>query len=435
MQIARLFLLTFLVFPGLLSSQNNSAVKKQIDASASAIEPDVISWRRQLHEHPELSNSEYKTADMVAAHLRSLAFDEVRTGVAKTGVVGVLRGGKPGKTIALRADMDALPIVERVALPFASKVRSSFNGQEVGVMHACGHDTHVAMLMGAAEILAGMKSQLSGTIVFLFQPAEEGPPQGEPGGAPLMVKEGCLENPKVEEVYGLHIKSEIEVGKIQYKPGGCMAAADILNIKVKGKGAHGSKPWLGVDPIAVSAQIINGLQYIVSRQMALTQEPCVITIGAIHGGVRQNIVPEEVTMLGTVRTLDTAMQREIHARIRRTVDNIAEANGATAEISFVETAPITFNNLNLTARMLPSLEEVAGKSNVSLGKADTGAEDFAYFARQVPGLFLWLGGMPKGNDPKKAPPHHTADFFVDESGLLLGVRTLCYLAVDGLMRK
>lgn len=421
--------------PFFVSGQANSELKKQIDAAAAKVEPAVVNWRRHLHEHPELSNSEFKTAEMVEAHLRVLKFDEVRTNVAKTGVVGVLRGAKPGKTIALRADMDALPVVERVHLPFASKVRSTFNGQDVGVMHACGHDTHVAMLMGAAEVLSGMRAQLSGNIVFLFQPAEEGPPQGEKGGAPLMVEEGCLDDPKVEEIYGLHIKSNIEAGKILYKSGGCMAAADILNIKVKGKGAHGSRPWQGIDPVAVSAQIINGLQYIVSRQMALTEEACVITIGAIHGGVRQNIVPEEVTMLGTVRTLDTAMQRDIQMRIRRTVENIAEANGASAEVSFAVTAPITFNNPELTARMLPTLEEVAGKGNVSIGKADTGAEDFAFYAQKVPGLFFWLGGMPKGGDPEKAPPHHTPDFYIDESGMLLGVRALCYLAVDGLQKK
>lgn len=391
------------------------------------MEPKVVAWRHHLHEHPELSNREFKTAEYVEAHLRQLGL-EVRTKVAYTGVVGVLRTGKPGPNIALRADMDALPVTERNNLPYMSKAKSSYNGQEVGVMHACGHDTHVSMLMGAAEVLVGMKDQLKGNIIFLFQPAEEGAPEGEEGGAELMVKEGILKEYKVDRVFGLHIKSDLEVGHLKYRPEGIMAAVNELRIKVRGKGSHGSKPWKSIDPIATSVQIINGLQYIVSRQMNITEAPCVISIGAIKSGVRSNILPEEAEMLGTIRTLDTAMQRQILSKIHRTVQNIAESMGAEAEVHINKGYPVTYNNPALTARMVPVLEAAAGADRVHLTKPDTGAEDFSFFALEVPGLFIWLGGMPKGGDPEKAPPHHTADFMVDDSGMLLGVRTLCYLA-------
>jgi amidohydrolase len=354
-----------LISPFSMLAQTNAALKKQVDRAAAAVEGNVVEWRHHLHQNPELSNREFKTGAFVEAHLRKLGL-EVRSKVAHTGVVGILRGGKPGPVIALRADMDALPVVERVNLPYASKVRSTFNGQDVGVMHACGHDTHTAMLMGAAEVLTGMRSQIEGTIVFLFQPAEEGAPHGEEGGAALMIKEGVLDNPKVERVFGLHIGSSLEVGKIAYKPGGAMAAVDELIIKVKGKGAHGSKPWQGVDPIAVSAQIINGLQYIVSRQMKLTEEACVVTVGSIKSGVRSNIIPEDAELWGTIRTLDTAMQREIHSRIRRTATNIAESMGATAEVEIRTGYPITYNEPKLMEKMLPTLQEVAGSGNVVL---------------------------------------------------------------------
>lgn len=403
--------------------------RPEVSTRADAVEAKVIQWRRTLHQNPELGNREFKTAELIAAHLRGLGM-EVTTGVAHTGVVGVLRGGKPGPVVALRADMDALPVTERVDLPFASKVRTTYLGADVGVMHACGHDTHVAMLMGAAEVLADIKKDMAGTVVFLFQPAEEGPPPGEEGGAELMVKEGVLRKHKVDVVFGLHINSLTEVGHVGYKPGGAMAAANSMTIKIKGKQAHGSAPWGGVDPITVAAQVIQGLQLIVSRQVELTKEPAVISIGKISGGVRSNIIPEEVEMLGTIRTLDVAMQRDIHERIRRTVTNIAEASGATAEVDIEKGYPVTYNDLKLTAKMMPTVTATVGEDNVTLWRAITGAEDFSFFAQEVPGLFLFLGGMPKGQDRSQAAPHHTPDFFIDESGMKTGVKLLCNLALD-----
>ncbi|WP_205501833.1 amidohydrolase [Rufibacter psychrotolerans] len=406
-----------------------SNLHAQIDQLADKIEPKVIQWRRDFHQFPELSNREEKTAEKVAKHLKSLGF-EVKTGVAKTGVVAILKGGQPGPVVALRADMDALPVTERNSLPFASKVRTTFNNQQVGVMHACGHDTHMAMLMGAAEILAQHKKDLKGTVKFIFQPAEEGAPAGEEGGADVMVAEGALENPKVDAIFGLHINSATEVGTLKYRPQGTMASSDNFKIKVKGRQAHGAYPWASVDPIVVSAQIINGIQTIVSRQMELTNEAAVITVGAIHGGVRTNIIPEEVEMIGTIRALDPKMQDQLHEKLRRTATLIAESAGATAEVEIVKNTPITYNHVALTAHMLPSLERAAGKQKVVLTKAVTGAEDFAYYQQKVPGVFVFVGGMAKGQDPSKTPAHHTPDFMIDESGLKLGVRTLAYLAVD-----
>ncbi|MEM0993051.1 MAG: amidohydrolase [Bacteroidota bacterium] len=402
---------------------------KAIDKKADAIEQQVIEWRRDFHEYPELSNREFETAKKVAAHLNQLGL-EVKTGIAHTGVVGILKGAKPGPTVALRADMDALPVKERVDIPFASKEISTYLGQEVGVMHACGHDTHVAMLMGAAEILTGMKNDLAGNVVFIFQPAEEGAPPGEEGGAKLMVKEGLMNDINADVIFGLHIASGIEVGKIRYKPGGALAAADRFTIKVEGKQTHGSSPWNGVDPIVVSAQIINGLQTIISRQTELTNEAAVITVGKIQGGVRNNIIPESCEMIGTIRTLDTAMQRIIHEKIELTATKIAESSGAKAIVDIQVGYPVTFNSPELTRTMLPTIFETAGEDNVLLSPARTGAEDFSFFAREVPGLFLFLGGMPKGMSPYDAAPHHTPDFFIDESGMKLGVRTLCNLTLD-----
>jgi len=399
------------------------------DSDIQEVEEKVIQWRRHLHQNPELSNREFETAKYIEQHLTALGV-EVQTEVAHTGVVGVLRTGRPGPTIALRADMDALPVVERVDLPFASKVKTTYLGKDVGVMHACGHDTHVAMLMGAAEVLVKNKNQLKGNVVFIFQPAEEGAPIGEEGGAALMVKEGVLKNPDVEVVFGIHINSMTEVGKVRYKPGGTMAAADQFNIKVNGKQTHGSTPWTGIDPITIAAQIIQGLNNIVSRQMPLTNEAAVITVGKIDGGVRNNIVPESVEMIGTIRTLDTEMQKSIHQRIKTTAENIAEAWGATADVQIITGYPVTYNNPELTAEMLPTVNATAGADNVILGKAVTGAEDFSFYAQEVPGLFLFLGGMPKGLDPSQAGPHHTPDFFIDESGLKLGVGLFCNLVVD-----
>jgi amidohydrolase len=402
---------------------------EQIDKQAAAINDKVVAWRRDLHQNPELSNREFKTAEKVAAHLKSLGL-EVRTGVAKTGVIGILRTGKPGPVVGLRADMDALPVVERVKIPFASTAKSDYRGDQVGVMHACGHDTHVAMLMGAASILTGMKTQLAGTVVFIFQPAEEGPPPGETGGAKQMVEEGLLKDLKMNIVFGQHISSIIEVGNINIRPGGLMAAADRFVIKVKGKQTHGSQPWSGIDPVTISAQIALGLQTIVSRQMELTREAAVISIGKISGGVRNNIIPEEVELEGTIRTLDVDMQKDLHERMRRTAINIAEASGATAEVEIFSHVPITFNNPELFTKMGPTLKRVCGEDNVVISRAVTGAEDFAFFANEVPSMFYFVGGMPKGQDPKTAPAHHTPDFYVDESGMNLGVRLFCNLVVD-----
>jgi amidohydrolase len=400
-----------------------------ISSAADKIEPKTIAWRRDFHEHPELGNREVRTAKIIADHLRSLGM-EVKEGVGKTGVVGILRGAKPGPVIGLRADMDGLPLVERTSLPFASKVRTTYNGQEVGVMHACGHDSHIAILMSVAEVLAGMKQELKGTVKFVFQPAEEGPPAGEEGGAPLMIKEGVLDDPKVDVMFGLHINSATESGKIKYRSAGTMAASDWFTLKVKGKGTHGSQPWAGIDPIVVSAQIITGLQTIISRQTELTKEPAVISVCVIKGGVRSNIIPEEVEMLGTIRTLDVAMQRDIHEKMQRTVTKIAESAGATAELTIENKTLITYNNPELVKKMLPSLQKAAGEDNVTWTDAMTGSEDFSFFGDKVPSFFFFLGGMKKGKDPHTAFPHHTPDFYIDESGFKTGIKAFCQLVVD-----
>lgn len=405
-----------------------------IDTKAKSIESKVVEWRRHFHQNPELGNREFKTAEKIAAHLRSLGI-ETQTGIAHTGVVGLLKGGKPGPVVALRADMDGLPVTERGNLTFKSTVKTDYNGQNVGVMHACGHDTHVAILMGVAEVLASVKQELKGTVKFIFQPAEEGAPKGEEGGAALMVKEGVLENPKVDAIFGLHINSQTEVGTIKYRPGAIMAAVDFMAIDVKGKQTHGANPWSGVDPIVTSAQIVMGLQTIVSRNLQLTNAPAVVTIGAINGGVRQNIIPEEVKMIGTIRTFDETMQKQIHQRIKDISTNIAESAGATADVSFDILYPVTYNDPALTEQMLPTLESVAGKQNTLLTPSTTTAEDFSFYQKKVPGLFFFLGGMPKGKNPNDAAPHHTPDFFIDESGLILGVRTLSRLTVDYMNQK
>ncbi|MBK7938411.1 MAG: amidohydrolase [Lewinellaceae bacterium] len=404
------------------------ALKPQTDRLCANLEPKVITWRRDFHEHPELSNREFRTAEKVAAHLKSLGL-EVRTGVAKTGVVGILKGGKPGPVIGLRADMDALPVVERGDLPFKSVAKSTYNGEEVGVMHACGHDTHVAIMMGVAEVLSQVKKDLAGTVVFLFQPAEEGPPENEEGGAPLMIKEGALDNPKIEALFGLHINSQTEVGQIKYRAGGIMAASDWFYITVHGKQSHGSQPWSGMDPIVVSAQIIEGLQTIVSRQVDLTDQPAVVTVGKIQSGVRANIIPETAELVGTIRTLDTAMQRKIHEKIVRTAEKIAESAGARAEVRIENKPPVTYHDPALMARMLPSCVKRRVK-NVIERKPVTGAEDFGFFCPKVPSVYFFLGGMPKGKKPEEAAAHHTPDFYVDESGMLLGVKAFCYLVLD-----
>ena len=428
----KLLFLVCLLIPGFfLSAQNgtNNDVTEKINISANKIEAKCIAWRRDLHQHPELGNHEYRTAKLIADHLRSLGI-EVKEKVGKTGVIGILKGGKPGPCIGLRADMDGLPVIERVDLPFASKVKSTYNGKEVGVMHACGHDTHVAILMSVAEILAEMKNELKGTVKFIFQPAEEGPPEGEEGGAPLMIKEGALDNPKVDVMFGLHIGAQTDVGKISYRSGGIMAASDWFTIKVKGKQTHGSQPWAGIDPVAVSAQIINGVQTIVSRQTDLTKNPAVISVSTVNGGLRPNIIPEEVIMAGTIRTLDTGMQRIIHEKIRLTASKIAEASGASAETTIDNKTLVTYNDPALTKQMLPSLIKAAGEENVLEVPPITGAEDFSYFAEKVPSLFFFIGGKQIGIDPQKVFPHHTPDFWIDESGMKTGVKAFCNLVFD-----
>ena len=401
----------------------------QVDAAAAALEAKVIAWRRDFHQHPELSNREIRTAGAVAVHLRALGFD-VETGVAHTGVVGLLDSGKPGPVIALRADMDALPVAEQVDLPFASKERTTFNGQEVGVMHACGHDCHVAVLMGVAELLAGLKARLRGQIKFIFQPAEEGPPPGEEGGAALMIKQGVLKNPKPDVIFGLHVFAGVEAGTLAYRPGPAMASSDRIRILVNGRQTHGAMPWRGVDPIVISSQIVLGLQTIVSRQVDVTLEPAVVSIGAIRGGVRDNIIPDAVEMLGTVRTFNEEMRRDIHARIRNTVELIAQSAGATAQVHFDNAYPVTVNDIPLTERMVPTLERVAGKENVFVGQKITGYEDFSYYQQKIPGFFYFVGITPRGVDRKESAPNHSPRFFVDESALLLGVRSLAHLTLD-----
>ena len=411
-----------------LQSFSQSNFSSEISQKAEAIQSKLVEWRRYIHQHPELSNREYKTAEFVAEHLKALGI-EVKTGVAKTGVVGILRGAKPGPVIALRSDMDALPIKERVDLPFKSTVTAEYLGQTVPVMHACGHDSHIAMLLGTAEVLSSMKNQLSGTVKFIFQPAEEGPPGDEEGGAPLMVKEGVMDNPKVDVVFGMHIESNIEIGRIEYKPGAFMASSDWFTIKIKGKGAHGSKPWAGVDPIAISSEIIAGLQQIVSRQMELTKAPVVITVGKINGGVRNNIIPEECTLDGTIRTLDSKMQKEVWERIKTTATKIAEASGATADVTISTKTLVTYNDTALVRMMVPSLIK-ATNGNTAQREWVTGSEDFSYYGEKAPAFFFYFGGIPKGNDPYKAPDHHTADFYIDDSMLNVGVKAFCNLVFD-----
>ena len=421
----------FLLLMSFYSFSQKNDLRNKINNAADKIEPKVIEWRRDIHEHPELGNNEIRTSGIVAKHLQSLGI-EVTTRVAKTGVVGILKGGHPGPVVALRADMDALPVTERTNVPFASKVEAMYNGQEVGVMHACGHDSHVAILMGVAEILASMKNDLNGTVKFIFQPAEEGVPAGEQGGAEEMVKEGVMENPKVDVVFGLHINSQTEVGKISYRPGGTMAGVNDMKIVVKGRSAHGAYPWSSIDPVVVSAQIINNLQTIVSRNLDITQNAGVVTIGAIHGGNRANIIPEQVEMLGTVRSFSDEDEKMMIDRIKQVATKTAEAEGATAEVMIPYSShyPVTYNDPSLTEKMLPSVRKTAGDANVILKPPVTGAEDFSFFQQKAPGLFIFLGGMPKGGDPKTAPSHHTPDFYIDESGFKLGVEALANLTVD-----
>lgn len=406
-----------------LSAQMDSNILKDI----ASIEEQVIDWRHDFHQNPELSNREFKTAEKIAKHLKSLDL-EVKTGIAHTGVVAVLEGEKPGKTVALRADIDALPVTERNDLPFKSEVRTEFLGTETGVMHACGHDTHTAILMGVAEVLTKNKHLINGNVKFIFQPAEEGPPPGEKGGASLMIEEGVLKNPDVDAIFGLHINSSTPVGTIRYKPGGTMAAVERFVVTVKGKGSHGSAPWTGVDPILISAKIIDGFQSIISREAELVKEPAVITVGKITSGTRFNVIPESAEMIGTVRTLDPDMREMIIRRMKEMAPALAKAYGGDAEVEFQNNTAITYNDLELTAEMLPTLQNLAGEDNVELVKATTGGEDFSFFQEEVPGFYFFLGGMTPGNTTPY--PHHTPDFMIDDAGMQLGVKSLTQLAID-----
>ena len=418
-------ILPFLLLSTTAFSQSN--LKPAIDKKATSIESKVIEWRRDFHKYPELGNQEFRTAKVIAEHLRSLGM-EVTENVAVTGVVGVLKGGKPGPMVALRADMDALPVTERNDLLFKSVYTATYNGQETGVMHACGHDSHMAILMGVAEVMASMKDQLKGSVKFIFQPAEEGVYDADIAGAELMVKEGVMED--VDAIFGLHIWAQIEAGKIGYRSGPFMAAVDNLNVTITGTQAHGASPWSSVDPIVTSAQAIMGLQTILSRNVNITENPAVVTVGAIHGGIRHNIIPEKVEMIGTIRTFGDEQQALVHRRITEIITNIAESAGAKADVNIGKLYPSTVNPPELTAKVLPSVESAAGKGNVIAMPPVTGAEDFSFFQREKPGFFFFLGGMKKGGDPLITPSHHTPDFFIDESGFLLGVRTLSYLTVD-----
>ena len=407
-------------------------METQIDRLAAEIEDKVIEWRRDFHQHPELSNREFRTSERVAGYMKELGL-EVETGIAHTGVVAILEGSSSGPVVALRADMDALPVTERTDVPFASRLRSTYEGQEVGVMHACGHDTHMAMLMGAATVLTRLRDLLSGTVKLIFQPAEEGTPRGEEGGAELMVHQGVLRDPDVDVIFGIHVNSELDVNTIEYTPGPALASSDDLRILIKGEQTHGASPWDGSDAITAAAHVITGLQTVVSRRVELTRAPAVISIGKIQGGVRTNILPEEVEMVGTIRTFDPGMREKIHREVRKVATRIAESMSTVAEVEIETGYPVTYNDLQLTSWAVPRLQALAGRDRVNTMDAITGAEDFSIFQHEVPGFFFFLGGKPKGVSSSEAAPHHSPDFYIDESGLKLGVRALSTLAVDYLV--
>ncbi len=412
------------------STVQASQLAPRIDAAAAAVESRVIAWRRDIHAHPELGNRETRTAALVAEHLRGLGFDSVRTGVAHTGVIGLLKGGLPGPVVALRADMDALPVVEEVDVPFASKLRTTWNGEPVGTMHACGHDCHTAILMGVAEVLAGLRERLHGSVKFIFQPAEEMPPDGEEGGAKMMIAEGALHDPVPQAIFGLHVTSRQNVGFLGYRPGPAMASSDRFSITVHGKQTHGAAPWLGVDPIVTSAQVVLGLQTVVSRGLDITREPAVVTVGMIKGGVRENIIPDSVEMRGTIRTFDEDMRDEVHERVTTLAEAVSRGSRAGCTVCITKNYPVTVNDPALTAAMLPTLARVAGAEKLQLVPKVTGSEDFSYFQRLVPGLFFFVGATRPEVDPRQAPANHSPRFHVDERALLLGVRSLAHLTCD-----
>src|SRR3954468_8433383 len=403
-----------------------------IAASADAVEPRVVAWRRDIHENPELGNRETRTAALVAAHLRALGFDDVREKVAYTGVVGVLKGGLPGPVVALRADMDALPVKEEVDVPFKSQVKTEWNGQHCGVMHACGHDAHTAMLMGVAEVLAGMRDRIPGSVKFLFQPAEETPPIGENGGAKMMVQEGCMKNPDVDAVFGLHVTSIFPTGMIGYRSGPLMASADDFRIFIRGTQTHAAMPWRGVDPIVVSSQVVLGLQTIVSRRMNVTHEPSVVTVGVFQGGVRHNIIPDEVKLEGTIRAFDETQRNEIHEHVTRISEMIAASGGAKANVHIHRWYDVTVNHPGLTEWSVPTLGRIGGEANVQVIDKICGAEDFSFFQKEVPGFFYFLGCTPRDRDHTTAAPNHSPRFYVDEACLKIGRKSLAGLALDWL---
>ena len=402
---------------------------KRIDELIQENIEETIELRHWLHQNAELSNREFKTAERIAQELRKMGYNP-KTGIAKTGVVAILNEGKAGPVVGLRADIDGLPVKERADIPWASKMTGIYNGEEVPVMHACGHDMHTAILLSTAKILYEIKDEIPGQVKFIFQPAEEGAPAGEEGGAELMVKEGVLENPKVDAIFGLHINSQTTVGNVYVRPEGIMAAVNEFRIDLKGVQTHGSTPWTGKDPIVTASQMINSIQAIVSRSMPLTKAAAVVTIGSIHGGVRSNIIPEDLYMLGTIRTLDNGMKKLVLKRLEEVVHNIAEANGVEAKITYMVSYPITFNEPKLYEKMLPTLKRVNGESNVHYMDAITGAEDFSFFQEKIPGMYFFIGGTKKGVDLSTSAPHHTPDFYVDDSALATGVRSMTSLALD-----
>ncbi|MGH8285317.1 MAG: amidohydrolase [Steroidobacteraceae bacterium] len=400
-----------------------------------AVQPQVIEWRRDIHQHPELSNREVRTAKLVAEHLKRIGL-EPQTGIAKTGVVALLKGGRPGPTIALRADMDALPVTEKTDVPFRSRETATYRGETVGVMHACGHDTHTAILMGVAQTLVKLRDTLPGNVLFIFQPAEEGAPAGEEGGAELMLKEGLFEKYRPEAVFGLHVWSALRAGEIGYRGGPFMAASDAYKIVVRGKQTHGSRPWGGIDPVVASAQIINALQTVVSRQVDITKHPAVVTVGAIKGGIRSNIIPDSVEMIGTIRTFDPEQRAQIIERMKRVVESTAEATGATATLTMDPgNNPVTLNDPELMARVLPTLKRVAGEENVKALPLITGAEDFAFYAQKVPSVFFFVGVTPRDKNPVTAPSNHSDYFYVDESALPIALLAMTEVAIDYLSEK
>ena len=412
-------------------AQAADMARPEVRTQAERLGPKVLAWRRDIHQNPELGNREVRTAKLVADHLRALGL-EVKTGIATTGVVAVLKGGKPGPRIAIRADMDALPVTERHALPFASKATSTFRGETVGVMHACGHDAHTATLMGVAEAMVAMKADLPGEVLFVFQPAEEGPPDGEEGGAEEMLKQGIFRDFKPEAVFGLHVFSTLNAGQIGYRAGPAMAASDRFNIVIKGRQTHGSRPWGGVDPIVAAADVIGTAQTIVSRRQNISKLPVVVTFGAIKGGIRYNIIPDQVEMIGTVRTFDEGMRQAVFKDLQNVAEHVAAAHGATAVAQIPDTKgnPVTVNDPALTAKLLPSLERAAGKENVVEMGLNMGAEDFSFYAREVPGFFFFVGATPKGQDAGKAPSNHSPEFFLDESALDVSLRAMLQVTLD-----